>query len=76
MQVTNAATATEFCTSWAATSPSRQVLQLTFAIEVQEFCADMAHSYRRTQQELNHREAIGVLRLRRLRVRQAAGLHA
>jgi len=75
MMITATATATKFCAAWAAASPAAQVRRLTYAIEGQEFATSIAASRGRTEQELGHREATGVLRLRRLRVRQAAGLH-
>ena len=75
MEITNGNGARAFMAAWSGESVARQIRKISGAIESQEKCAQICANNGWTEKELDHREAIGVLRLGRLRIRQAAGLH-
>jgi hypothetical protein len=74
MDVYNARTATEYVNEWSKASPARAAIHMTIAIESKEMALSILNGRPGARKKiLDYHEAIGVLRLARLRFREAAG---
>ena len=73
MNITDLSSAALFVSVWATQSPAKAARMMLYAIESLERVRSIHESYGRTEALLDVSEAIGALRLARLRFREQAG---